>query len=306
MKQSKSFVKLLFTSLISFVFFLAACQKENSIEIPQGTQNLSVFLTDNPALFDKVLIDIRNLEVCVDTSDDDSNGRSNDNDDDDNSGRGSDDDDHDDDDHDGTDDDSCNWQNISIRAGVYDLLSLRNGIDTLLGSTQVPSGRIRKIRLTLGDHNSLIIDSISYPLTIPGITQQSIVIKVSDDDIQFTGNGQVRIDIDFDAGRSIIFRDNRYFLYPQLKSFCDEKSARIEGKVSPASAAPVTVTVYNLSDTAIAIPDKKDGKFKLRGLKEGSYSISFKGSNGYRDTVIQNISLTRGRELKLPEIQLQK
>jgi len=313
MKQVTLVTRLFLPGRLIMIFILAACNKENSVEIPQGSQNLSVFLTDNPAMFDKVLIDIRQLEVCIDTSDH-SSGSSDDDKDDDNSGRGSNDDDDDDDDKDdddkdddrNSDDRSCNWQKISIRTGVYDLLSLRNGADTLLGTAQLPAGRIRKIRVTLGNNNSVVIDSVSFPLTLGSNSQQSIEIKVSSDDLQINSNRQGRIDIDFDAGRSIIYRDNRYFLYPKLKSFCDEKSARIEGKVKPLDAAPVLVTVYNAKDTSLAIPDKKDGEFKVRGLNEGTYSVSFKGSNGYRDTVINNISLTRGREFKLPVIQLRK
>jgi hypothetical protein len=64
--------------------------------------------------------------------------------------------------------------------------------------------------------------------------------------------------------------------------------------------------VYNATDTSLAIPDSKDGEFKIRGLNEGTYSVSFKGSNGFRDTVISNISLSRGKDLKLPVIQLRK
>ena len=252
-------------------------------------------------MFDKVLIDIRQLEVCVDTSDHSSSGSSDDDKDDDNSGRGGsnnddDDDDDDDKDDDENDDHSCNWQNINIRTGVYDLLSLRNGVDTLLGTAQILAGRIRKIRLTLGANNTLVIDSVSYPLTLGGIGQQSIEIKVSDDDLQMNSNRQGRITIDFDAGRSIISRDNRFFLYPKLKSFCDEKSARLEGRVTPLAAAPVLVTVYNATDTSLAIPDSKDGEFKIGGLKEGTYSVSFKGSNGFRDTLISNISISRGKK----------
>jgi len=310
MKQVTLTTKLFFASLFSLVFFLVACKKENSIEIPPGSQNLSVFLTDNPALFDKVLIDIRQLEVCVDTSDHNSS-RSDDDKDDDNSGRGGSNDDDDDDDDDKNDDNSkddhsCNWQNINIRTGVYDLLTLRNGVDTLLGTVQIPAGRIRKIRLTLGANNTLVIDSVSYPLTLGGNSQQSIEIKVSDDDLQMNSNRQGRITIDFDAGRSIISRDNRFFLFPKLKSFCDEKSARLEGRVIPLAAAPVLVTLYNTTDTSLAIPDSKDGEFKIRGLNEGTYNVLFRGSNGFRDTLISNISISRGKEFKLPVIQLRK
>jgi hypothetical protein len=56
----------------------------------------------------------------------------------------------------------------------------------------------------------------------------------------------------------------------------------------------------------MAIPDAKDGRFKVRGLPDGTYSIAFTGSNGYRDTILTNVSLSRTRDLKLPVVQLLK
>jgi len=63
--------------------------------------------------------------------------------------------------------------------------------------------------------------------------------------------------------------------------------------------------VYNSGDTAYAIPDK-DGDFKIRGLKEGTYSLFVNASNGYRDTTINNIVVKAGKETELKKITLQK
>ena len=44
----------------------------------------------------------------------------------------------------------------SMNAVVYDLVKLANGINTLLGDNEIPSGKIIQIRLVLGDQNSEI------------------------------------------------------------------------------------------------------------------------------------------------------
>jgi hypothetical protein len=91
-----------------------------------------------------------------------------------------------------------------------------------------------------------------------------------------------------------------------MKTFCDDRMGRIEGRIRPDAALPAVVTVYNAQDTAIALPDPKDGKFKLRGLPDGIYQMSVKASNGYRDTVLTGLNVNRNRDLKLAEIRLHK
>ena len=66
-----------------------ACTKNDSAEpekVPEGMQKVSLKLTDDPGLFDQVLIDIQRVEVLVDTcsrnntGDDDDDDRWNDRD----------------------------------------------------------------------------------------------------------------------------------------------------------------------------------------------------------------------------------
>jgi hypothetical protein len=101
-----------------------------------------------------------------------------------------------------------------------------------------------------------------------------------------------------------VLNGNRFYLRPVLRPFCDDNFAKLEGKVLPAEAKPVVV-VYNSTDTASAIPFR-NGEFKIRGLKEGSYSVQFKASNGYQDTTLLNVQVTKGRETRLPPVTLRK
>lgn len=104
--------------------------------------------------------------------------------------------------------------------------------------------------------------------------------------------------------RSIVELNSKYYLRPVLKPFCDKNSGKLEGKVGPAEASAL-VKVYNASDTATAIPDNK-GEFRIRGLSEGDYTVLYDGSNGYVDTTIANVKITKCRDTKLQAITLKK
>jgi hypothetical protein len=275
----------------------ASCQKEESLEDPgQTTGTLSVYLTDGPGDFEKVLVQINSVEVKLDTSghDDDDDRRSG-NDDDING--------HDDDDDDDSRgfDEHGQWDTLRFVPGVYDLLTLRNGVDTLLAQGSF-SGRVRKIRLAIGSVE-VVVDGVTYPVQMRDPSRKYVYIKIEDDHIRRSGDDH-RVWLDFDVSQSIVEENGIYYLRPVLKPFNDDNYARLEGKVGPSEAATI-IRVYNATDTSSALP-KEDGEFKIRGLKEGTYSVLFDASNGYKDTIINNVQLRRGRETELPDIQLKK
>jgi hypothetical protein len=277
----------LFLCIITF----SACQKETSTT--DGTtskQNVMVYLNDDPSLdFSKVLVDIRYVEVKVDT------GRRAEN--------------HDGDDHDENDDHHSGnefgkWDTLSVTPGIYDLMRLRNGADTLLANGFAVNGRITKLRFTLGDNNTVWTDSThSIPLSICD-RRQYVYAKVKSDHIDTVANGQVRINIDFDINKSIKRRDGGYCLQPMIKSYSHHHTGELEGKVLPWEARTL-VKVFNSTDTAYGLPER-DGEFKIAGLSDGNYDVLFDGTNGYQDTTIRNISISSNHETKLPTISLHK
>lgn len=283
---------------VTAAILLYACSKEDSVnqEVPPGKQHVSLYLTDDPGLFDKVLIDIRSVKVLIDTcaKKDDPDD---DDDDDDDHGRGH---------HDDDKDDSCiSWQTLAITPGVYDLLTLRNGADTLLANGVIPKGKIKKIKIELGPNNSLVKDSVTYPLKLfPGL-QSTIIIKVKGDDWDEYSPDRLRLWLDFDVTRSVIrVRDGMFYLKPVIHLFTVKATGAIRGSVVPREAFAV-ISVYNAQDTAYAIPFW-NGQFKVRGLKEGTYSLFVNASNGYQDTTINNISVKRGKETTVDKITLHK
>jgi len=291
MKFNKNLLRTF--SLIAFLsgLIFTACKKEDSSVMSASSQQLSLYLTDDPSMYDSVFIDIKAVEVKVDTFENhkrDDHYGDNDNDrDDDNRNR----------------DEYGNWDTLLINPGLYNVSRLKNGIDTLMGTVTI-KGTIRKIRITLGTNSSLRIAGVSYPLNLfPGINQY-LYVKINERHHQEAVFGQSSLWIDFDISRSILSRAGQYYLRPVLRPFCDKNFATIKGNVIPSDAAPL-VTVYNNTDTANAIPHP-NGDFKIRGLKEGVYNVLYKGSNGYRDTTLYNIQLQKNEEKILPKAVLTK
>ncbi|MFT3824294.1 MAG: DUF4382 domain-containing protein [Chitinophagaceae bacterium] len=282
---------LLLAGVITIAFY--ACSKDSSGEtnMPSGKQQVTFYLTDDPALFDKVLIDIKSVKVLVDTcsknGDDDDHGHH---------GNGNDDD----------RDDSCQvWDSLAITPGVYDLLALRNGADTLLANGLIPEGKIKKIKIELGTNNSLVKDSVTYPLNLPPGDKSYILLTLKGNECEEYSPRRYRLWLDFDVQRSIIkVRDNMFYLRPVIHVFILKTTGSVSGRVTPREALSV-LTIYNSTDTAYAIPGR-EGEFKVRGLQEGTYNVFINASNGYQDSTITNVQVKTNKETQLGTIKLHK
>lgn len=169
MKTKHLMLGLLLFSGIATIF---SCSKENNA----GTSNLQVRLTDAPAAYDKVNVDIKEVRV---------NFR----------------------------DDSTGWISLNTNAGVYNLLALQNGVDTLLATGTVQAGIVKEIRLILGTDNTIVVSGISYPLTIPSGSESGLKIKVG----KKLNASLDSIVVDFDAALSVKEEAGGYKLRPVLR-----------------------------------------------------------------------------------------
>jgi len=167
----KMFKMLLVAVSASTLLFLA-CSKENSLK--QST--LKIRMTDNPADWDEVNIDLREVKVNLK-------------------------------------DDSSGWVNLQTNAGVYDLLQLQNGVDTLIAQGQVPAGTVKEIRLVLGDNNSIVVNGQTHPLTIPSGGSSGLKIKIHKN----VSSNLDSLLIDFDAALSVKEENGSYKLRPVIK-----------------------------------------------------------------------------------------
>lgn len=301
--KTKHFLFLAVAASVAVATFLVSCNKSTSAEssATASQQSVSLYLTDGAGAYDNVYLDIKSIELLVDTS---ANTRVH---------------------------DSCRWDTIgskltvkppvpalvwdtlSFKAGVYDLLQLRNGVDTLLSTTTIPKGAVRLIRIDLGSNNSVVVDSVSYPLTnVPSF----ILVKLDGGEWQhFNGNhpNSYRLWLDFDVLHSIFKGAGKYFLSPVIKPFIPSTTGAITGNVAPKLALPATLTLINATaaDTSFGMPNP-DGVFLFRGLKNGNYSLLVHSLrkdtlgvaiNPFKDTAI-NVTVSNANTVNVGTITL--
>jgi hypothetical protein len=110
--------------------------------------------------------------------------------------------------------DSAGWVELNAVAGVYNLLGLQNGVDTLIGSETLPSETVKEIRLVLGSDNTIKVNGTVYPLVIPSGAESGLKIKVNK---KLESSIETLI-IDFDAALSVHEEGTgNYKLRPVLK-----------------------------------------------------------------------------------------
>jgi hypothetical protein len=111
------------------------------------------------------------------------------------------------------DKDSTQWLSMQTNAGVYNLLGLQNGIDTLIAQGNYPTGVVKEIRLIVGTNNTIKVDGQVLPLTIPSGSESGLKIKINKK-LQETVETVL---IDFDAALSIKQETDGYKLRPVVK-----------------------------------------------------------------------------------------
>src|SRR5687768_3184429 len=171
-----------------FTLCLGSCSDKDSAE----KARLEVRLTDDPAAYDAVLIDIKDVQINV------------------------------------TGDDDKNWQSLAgVKAGIYNLLDLVNDKDTLLVNADIPTGRLHQIRLVLGNNNSIVLNGITTALETPSSMQSGLKLNVQHD---VTGGILYKMVLDFDAARSIVAAGNgKFVLKPVIRTVLNAVGGSIKG-----------------------------------------------------------------------------
>lgn len=108
------------------------------------------------------------------------------------------------------------WMNVPINVGIYNLLDLQNDVNVILANNvNLPVGKVNQMRLILGDNNSLVDSTTTYPLKVPSGSESGLKINI---DQVITSNNNLQILLDFDANASIVNQGNGgYSLKPVLK-----------------------------------------------------------------------------------------
>lgn len=184
-------IALLFVVMFSFY----ACKKTTSNN-NAGTAQVSMHLTDDPANFDHVYLDIQHVAVTL------SGG--------------------------------SEITLDLVRPGVYDLLKFRNGLDTLLSRTNLPAGTIGQMRLVLGTNNTVVVSGVSYPLSTPSASESGVKLNLNQTFVA-GGAYDIWIDFDA-AKSILSTGSGSYKLKPVIRSYSSLTLGDIIGYVLPLNA----------------------------------------------------------------------
>lgn len=251
--QAMKKLPLLFPLLLLLTVLLGSCAKNDGDGSDNGgTAKVDIRLTDGPAHYDAIWLDIREVVIITDKG-------------------------------------QTSFE--LIRPGLYNLLTLKNGVDELLISAPVPVGTISQIRLILGNNNSIIVDGNTYPLNTPSAQESGLKLNLHETLVP--GRSYV-FWLDFDAGKSIVQTGNgQYKLKPVIRAYTGVTNGRIEGYVLPA-ASMTTVYATRGSETYTAIP-AANGYYRFSGLPSGTYEIYFDAeAAGFLDVTLPNIQVSYG------------
>lgn len=126
--------KIVLLGLFSAALGFTSCSSDSNGDNSQ-TATVNVKLTDGPALYDAVKLDVQRVEINA-------NG---------------------------------NWHAINFpNPGIYNLLDFKNGMDVALGQAILPVGQVTQMRMVLGPSNTIIVDGVSHPLDTPSAQQSGL------------------------------------------------------------------------------------------------------------------------------------
>jgi hypothetical protein len=133
--------KILWLIVMATVVIAVSCKKSSSNSTTMQPSYLTIRLTDAPAVYDAVNIDILTVGVHVDSG----------------------------------------WYDFSLQnPGLYDLINLSNGTTALLVTgVSVPAGTINQMRLILGTANTITVDGVTNNLQTPSGQSSGIKVKMN-------------------------------------------------------------------------------------------------------------------------------
>lgn len=121
------------TSVILITLLASSCNKE------ENSAHLTVQLTDAPANYSAVMIDIQGVEVIVDGG---------------------------------------ALVMLNTLNGVYNLLDYSNGLNTIIATGDLHEGTVSQIRLILGTNNTVTVNNVVYPLSTPSAMQSGLKLQI--------------------------------------------------------------------------------------------------------------------------------
>jgi hypothetical protein len=286
MKKVWVFGSLLLT--MGMAAMMGGCNKNDFVVIPRpadtstAKQAISLFLSGGYGSYDSVLINIKSVSVLMDTCDKGATLGG----------------------YYTPADSTCSqWIALATQSGQY---NIGNALDTLLASgTGLPPGKVKIIKLVLGNNNYFVKNGTTYPLQLFSGDTAAATISLRGNEFDTSmGAHNLRLWVDFNTTQSIVTYKNAFYFSPFLGYFVELATGNISGTILPPASNPI-ISIYNATDTAYTTTNNS-GFFSAKGLAPGSYSMFINAANGYSDTTIANIVVRAGYVDQLGTITLHK
>ena len=191
--------------------------------------------------------------------------------------------------------------------GMYNLLELTGGKDTLLADANIPSGNISQLRLVLGDNNYIVTqEDEKIALTTPSAEQSGLKVQIHQD---VAGGILYRLVLDFDAGKSIVKAGNssNYILKPVLRVISFVPSGGdLKGVVIPDSVRTLVYAINGADTVASTYTDTLNGNFLFGDIPAGNYSLSYLPTDATFKDAQRNVSVVLGQTATADTVVLEK
>ncbi|MFA5834586.1 MAG: DUF4382 domain-containing protein [Bacteroidota bacterium] len=189
---------------------------------------------------------------------------------------------------------SESWITLSSGTKTYNLLALVNGVEAVMGQTQLSAGTYSQLRLTLGDSCWVYASGVKIALKVP-----SAEIKLNLN-VEIVANVTYKLVLDFDATKSLVTTPTGLVMKPVIKVLTTSSTGYIQGSVNIKSS----VSAYGNGDTLSTLTGANNS-FKIMYAKPGTYSLTIVSADAmYNDSTLTNISVVSGQVTNVGTINL--
>ena len=200
--------------------------------------------------------------------------------------------------HNNSDSEEAGWVSFGTPEDYpinVDLTTLIAGNSLLLADQLIPSGKLKQIRLVLGDGNTLKIDGQAdmMPLKTPSAMQSGLKLNMNTTlDAGFT----YTFILDWDVQKSVVMTGaGMYNLKPVIRVNAEVNSGSIAGNVSGELLENTMVQVYTTDDVYVTETGTDlTGDFLIQGLAAGDYKLKILDQVAYDDYESPLITVTLG------------
>lgn len=260
-----------FTGILVALFavtVLFSCSDDDSSN--GGKAGVKVRLTDAPGDYSEVHIEVLDVMIKSDASEDEDS-----------------------------------WVSLGVEPRGVDLLELTGGVTELLADAEIEAGYLSQIRLVLGTDNYLVLTgddgsdvNSRQPLSTPSAQQSGLKVKI---DQELEAGVDYEFLLDFDVDQSVVTAGSSggYVLKPVIRATATAETGTIVGAVHPTTFQS-EVKAQSATNT-ITAHTNANGEFALNGVPAGIYKITITPAliSGFPVKVIPNIEVTAGASIDL-------